>query len=341
VRLAIAIALCACGKSAERAPVGSASGSSAALGLRVVTRLPATSVLLPGPRRIAIDADGRWLETRGGEPQPVPATAAAVTRLRGELGELELHLGRDVIAIGGEEHHEQYLRLVEGAKAIAFDDAHVTQVVATAVHEVWSYQDKLRSRLAVVDASGVVTPLPELALAGKPITGVSPVSTKLCATPAIKDVAATHDSVVALVVECDPEAPVRLVTYRWPGTSNDPAATVQELASRRALGFEPAQLAVAPGVHAIAGVGDGEIHVLKIGSAPTRLPGTTLTALEIAADGAVWLLAGTLWRDGTAMPVRDPSGIEVVPRALSRDEHLGIVVLAGATDVAWLLAESR
>ncbi len=337
MRLAFAIALCACGKSAERAPVGSASGSSTPPpGLRVVTRLPAASVLVPGSRRIAIDAEGRWLETAGGEPQPVPATAAAVTRLRGELGELALHLGRDVIAIGGEEHHEQYLRLADGAKPIAFDDAHVTQVVATDAHEVWSYQDKLRARLAVVDRSGAVSPLPDLALAGTPIIGVSPVSTKLCATPAIKDVASTHGTVVALVVECDPEAPVRLVTYRWPG----PTATVQQLASRRALGFEPVQLAVARGVHAIAGAGGGEIHVLRIGSEPRRVAGTALAGLEVAADGAVWLLAGTkVWRDGAAVAVRDPSGSDLLPRALARDEHLGIVVLAGTTDVAWLLAE--
>jgi hypothetical protein len=30
-----------------------------------------------------------------------------------------------------------------------------------------------------------------------------------------------------------------------------------------------------------------------------------------------------------------------VPRALARDEQLGVVVLAGTTEVAWLLAESR
>lgn len=341
MRIAIAIALCACGKSAERTPAGSASGSGlgssspAPPALRVVSRLPAASVLIPGSRRIAIDADGRWLESQHGELQPVPATAAAVTRLRGELGELELHLGRDVIAIGGEEHHEKYLRLLAtGARPIAFDDAHVSQVVATDTHEVWSYQDKLRSRLAIVAAEGAVSPLPDLALVGKPITGVSPVSTKLCATPAIKDVAATRSSVVALVVECDLDAPVRLVTYRWPG----PTATVQTLASRRTLGFEPVQLAVTGDVHAIAGTGDGQIHVLRVGTDPKRIAATALTALEVAPDGATWVLAGdTLWRDGVAMTPRDPAGSAVTPRALACDEQLGIVVLASGADVSWLL----
>ena len=323
MRLALALALAACGKPTEQA-TNQGSGSAAAT-LRVVTRLAADSTLVAGSRRVAIFSGDRWLESKAGALEPVPATAAELVRLRGGLGELELHLGLTAIAIGGEEHHERIVRI--GAGEVVLADAHVEQVVATDAHEVWSYKDRLRSRLAVIDPAGQLTPLPELALIGKPIEGASPVSTKLCATPAIEDVAATRDTVVALVVECDPDAPVRLVTYRWPG----PTATVELVGSRTALGFAPRQLAVNRGARAIAGPG----HVLRLGAAqPTRFAGASITGLELADDGTPWLLAdGALLRDGVTVPVARGT-----PTALARDAGLGIVVLATAPTGSWLLA---
>ncbi|MEJ7603286.1 MAG: hypothetical protein WKG01_35695 [Kofleriaceae bacterium] len=325
------IALLACGKPSE--PAGSGAGSEAPR-LHIVSRLPATSALVDSSRRIAIDADGRWLETTADSLQPVAETATALTRLRGALGELSLHLGRTVIAIGGEEHHEQIVRI--GGAPVTLE-GHVVRVVATDTHEVWSYDERLRARLAVVDAQ--VTPLPALALIGKPIVGASLVSTKLCATPAIKDLVASRDSVVALVVECDPDAAVRLVTYRWPG----PTETTERLASTHALGFVPARLAIASDVRAVAGAApDRGLRVLAVGKPVRTVAGNTLGHLAVSDAGAVWVLAdGALDRDGEPVTVSDPAGTRLVPRALARDHRLGIVVLATAPGAAWLLAERR
>ena len=335
MRVAVAVALIACGKASEPPGTGSGSGSSKP-DLHVVSRLPAGSTLVDSSRRVAIDADGRWLETTPDGLQPVPETAAAIARLRGELGELgelELHLGRSVIAVGGEEHREQILRV--GGAAIVGLEAHVTKVVATDTHEVWSYEERLRARLAVVDAQ--VAPLPALALAGKPIEGASPVSTKLCATPAIRDLAATGTRVVALVVECDPDAPVRLVTYHWPG----PTASTEALASTRVLGFAPARLAITDAQSVIAGAtAAGGLRVLVIGKPVRAVTGHALAGLAISDAGAVWVLAdGTLRRDDEPIAVVDPAGERLVPRSLARDHRLGITVLASAPDAAWLLAE--
>jgi hypothetical protein len=195
-----------------------------------------------------------------------------------------------------------------------------------------------------VDARGAVTPLPAHELLAEPVSGISPVGAKKCAAPQIVDLASTSEAIAALLVECNPDAPIRIATYRWPG----PTSQLARFATTKQLGFEPSQLVVAPdGTRALVGAGAGKLVIAREASNGRLVPRASLANVTvvvdaaIAGDGAVWTLAianGDDWqvaRDGVLVRVADPSGKPLRPSRLAFDEHHGIVVLAGD----WLLVE--
>jgi hypothetical protein len=305
VRWAIALAV-ACGSS-KTEPVPEAPL------LRSLGTYPGAQLIASG-QRVAIATADAYYDLAPSGPQAVPAIATRLATLRGELGELELFLGVHPIVVGGEEHHEQHVRLEPEPRAIELE-GHVVRVVALRDVEVWQFEERLRAQLAVVDARGAVTVLPGIANAGPPIDSPSPVSAKRCAAPAIADLASSSDAIQALLVECNPAAPVRVASYLWPGPR-------VELTTHRA--FKAAQLAGA----SIAGIADGKLAIVR-GEAlkPTAIAASQVLEAAVATDGAIWTLTTTerdertLARDGTAVPLAKPA-------QLAHDDDRGITVLA-------------
>jgi hypothetical protein len=228
--------------------------------------------------------------------------------------------------------------------------------------DVWRYEHQLRTELAIVDAAGVVAPLPAFSRIGPAVEGISPVGAKACAAPKVRDLAGTGDAVLALVTECHPRAPVRIATYRWKAPGGPPERSVVTLGSLAELDLEIDHLLVArDGAPVLVGRRGGAAVVMRMGGAGAgggsgsgdRAVGPTgveaITHAAIAADGAVWLrLLGrgpsgrdriTVARDGVVIGVTNPAGAPVRAEALARDERLGIVVLATEGAVRWLLAE--
>lgn len=366
--IAVVAALAACGKRREEGAAtmaGSGDGpraaGDAAAGrlLRAVAELREHAVLVEGTRRIALWVGARgWYEpdARGLAAQPL--IGAAVGRAKAELGELtDVFLGTRPILAGGEEHRERVLRFVPAATPVALDGM-LVQVAAAGAVDVWRYEHQLRTELAIVDAAGAVTPLPGLPLVGPLVEGISPVGAKACAAPKVRDLAGTGDAVLALVTECHPRAPVRIVTYRWKTPGGPPARSVETLGELGELDLEIDHLLAArDGTPILVGRRGDAAVVMRLagaggsGSAVAVGPSgvESITHAAIAGDGAVWLrLVGrgtggrdriTVSREGVGVEVASPAGATLRAEALAFDEQLGIVVLATEGAVRWLLAE--
>jgi len=349
VRIAVTLlALAACGKSPSDAPVAGSGSAAPKPALRAIAKL-SSPTLVAGSRRIAITTGEDWLESAPGGPRNAPAIAAHIARLRASLGgDFEVFLGTHPIVVAGEEHHEQYLRITPEPRAIALD-GHLVRVAAVrSGDELWQLEERLRDQLAIVDASGTLTPVPPYELIGSPITGISPVSARKCSTPQIVELASTGIAIAALIVECNPDSPIRIATYRWPGA----ASVVERLASATELGFEPKHLVVSPnGTLVLVGAAGGKLVVARVASDRKVTQRSSLEHVTrvveaaLADDGSVWTMtigrddAWQLARDGELVTIADPSGTLLRPKQLAFDQVFGVVVIASSAAESWLLVE--
>jgi hypothetical protein len=309
VRVGVALALlAACGSKSQEPEPGPAPPA-----LKSIGTYPGAQLVSNGVRVVVVHGD-RWLDVGPERPVGDALVATQLARLRAELGEVEVFLGVYPIVVGGEEHHEQHLRIEREARAVELE-GHLMRVAAVGEHELWHFEERLQARLASVDARGTVGVLPSHANVGARVDSASPVGAKRCATPAIADLAVAGDAIVALLVECHPEAPVRLARHRGA------AVDVQQYS----LGFAASQLAG----DVIVGIANGRLAYARDGVVTTTpIAASRVIDAARASDGAVWTLstterdARTLARDGTAIKLAG------IPAQLANDDDRGIVVLA-------------
>jgi hypothetical protein len=336
--VAAMLVLAACGKSENTDTPPPSPPPAAKPRLRAIAEVKGAT-LVAGWRHVIIATPDRWLVADGTALKDLVEVADQVTKLRAELGELELFAAAAPVVVGGAEHHEETLRLGSGPIEVP---GHLQRMTAFADGtEVWQYEERLRARLALVSPTNKLTPLPGLALTAPAIEGDSPVRTKQCATPAIEDLASTGTTVAALVVECNPAARVRIVKLDAKG-----AQTVDVLESPEQLGFAPKRLALAPnGAGGIVGIAGGKLAVRKGSVTTTSLANlTVLVSVAISDDGAIWALTladdrAQVSRDGEVIAIANRTGAPMRPVALALDSSLGIVVLATTGDTAWVWSE--
>jgi hypothetical protein len=301
-----------------------------------------TSTLLVGTRRVGIVADQGYYEP-GAPPVLRGTLSTELGKVTAELGIPEKFLGVHPIIVGGEEHHEKHIQLTPAPREVDLH-GHLIRVVSLPIGvDVWQFEERLRAQLAVVDEAGKVTVLPDHELVGPPLADPSPVLAKQCAAPQIADLIVNGDAAIALLTECNPDAPVRLVTYRWPG----PAPTVERLGSTKELGWKPDHLVASGDRRALVGAAHGKLVIHRLGA--TRrddlLAGVTRVIEAVMTDdGAVWTLtiAGDDWqvaRDGVVVPLADSSGTAMKPAQLGFDSRHGVVVLARHPAAVWLFSE--
>jgi hypothetical protein len=191
--------------------------------------------------------------------------------------------------------------------------------------ELWRYRDHETSRLAIFD--GKVTQLP--AVGDKPC--------------AVIDLASNGDVIAGLVTGCSPDAPIRVVQYRWPG----PSTAVTQLDPPAKLGVQPEQLTIdRTGTIALTGIANGRLATrrldgsLQLGS----VPAAKIASLIGAPDGAVWAITtdaggkptdAVLTRDHVVVAL--PAGLHA--EALGLDANVGVVVHAVGNGKHWIFAE--
>ncbi len=335
---------------------GSASGVREAPQLHPLASY-GSATLVVGSRRIALLTGDDWLVPAAGAPRTDPEIGAAIAKTRIALGgDFELYLGAQPIAVGGEEHRESFVRLASTPMTVAVKGSLARVATVHGSLDVWQLEDRLRSQLVVVGPGGMASPLPALVRGGPDVPGLSPIAAKACEAPHVKDLAASGDGVFALVTECNLDAPLRIVGYRWAGATSRPSVDVAQLASPSELGFEPTQLVVArDGTRALVGAAHGALVIGrlardgKVTSSASLTPVTLVANAAVADDGSVWTLtlgadpAGhDVWqiaRDGVVARVIDRAGTPLRPSQLAFDERYGIVVLATNADRVWLLIE--
>jgi hypothetical protein len=327
-----------CGKSEEAAPPPPAADASPRL--VPLARVPAAQLVAGGGRVALVTPDG-WLALTRAGLGPDVELSRQLAALRDEHGELEVFLGRHPIVVAGEDHHEDHVRLGPSPSRVAID-GHLVRVAALpGGPELWQIEDRLVARLAVIagePAGSELALLPAHDNAGPAFAAPSPVSAKRCAAPAIVDLAAAADAIHALLVECHPDAPVRIVTYRF-GERGVPITEIVTLPSPATLGFSPTHVTT---TREVVGAADGRLWRAGRGAPRAVREGVTLVLEAVAADdGAVWTLAtsadGTrrLSREAAIVALRDPTGALVTPVALAHDAERGLTVLAGD----WLFVE--
>jgi len=355
----VLVILAGCGKGASDAPAGTGSSRNPPARLHPIASFP-DARLVVGSRRVAIMSGERWLEPAALDsasgPREVAALGASLAKARATLGgDLQVLLGGSPIVVGGEEHRESHVRLEPAPHVIEVEGLLARVAARRDGTELWQLDDRLRSQLAVVDATGTVSVLPEHPLIGPAVVGLSPVKAKACATPHVQELATTGDDIFALVTECSGDAPIRIARYHWPSPGARPVTTVEQLDSAHALGFEPQHLVVArDGTRALVGAARGQLVVARVSSggkltSVASLSNVTRVAdAAIGDDGAVWALTlGTSdgrdhWqvaRDGEVVPVTDRAGRALRPSRLAFDEHYGVVVMATSADQTWLSIE--
>ena len=321
MRRVLAIALVvACKSEAPPPQVGSASAAAPrAFGVLAEIR-GGDAALLGGTRRFALRVGDRWYDAVSG--RLVENKSLAVPDAT------DIFLGVTPIAVVGEEHHEQHVRL--GAERTEVPLLGVaTKIEATRDGlEIWAYTHELEKNLALVRGGTVTYPKPFARIGPLP-ESISPVSAKLCERPHIADVAASERAVFALVTECSPLAPLRLAEY----ASADAEAKETQLATRRDLGIAFERLVVSNSgrVH-VVGVRDRRLAIDRLVAgtlqAATFEPVARVVAAVAADDEAVWTLVldsagkASVLRDGKPMPT------DAAPTGLAIDDALGVVVLA-------------
>lgn len=289
--------------------------------LKQIGRFPGATLVASSGGRVALAMPERWYEVIAGGTREVPTIGAELAKLRAQHGDLELFLGVDPVVVAGEEHHEEVTRLVPEPRPIAFE-GHIVRVVASRDAEVWQFEERLRARLALVDVRGE-TLLPAHENIGAPIVSPSPVSAKRCAAPAILDLYAQGDEIHALLVECNPAAPVRVVTYGRGATG---------FAIRNQLAIQPTELVLKPSQLAgtvVVGIADGKLAISRrSGTTRSTIAASLVLEAVLASDGSVWTLT-TTERDERAL-ARDGIVVSLAarPSQLGLDDDAGVVVLA-------------
>jgi hypothetical protein len=336
-----------CGSAKESRPsTGSGSGPGATSAPGTVRRLASvhpSGKLIAGTRRVALVTEQGYLEP-GAPPTPGGQVSAELEKLAKEFLLPEVFLATHPIVVGGEEHHEKHVQLTPAPREVELH-GHLVRAVALADgKDVWQFEEKLRARLAVVDERGALLPLPDHELVGPPLDHPSPVVAKQCATPKIADLAATAGVAIALLIECHADAPVRVVSYTWPG----PKIEVERLPSTKQLGFEPDHVVAAGDRRALIGAAANKLVIHRLGNARREdlLDGTTrVLAATMTDDGAVWTLtigasgARQVARDGVPVRLADPSGAALSPQGLGFDLRHGVTILAHDRASAWLFGE--
>jgi hypothetical protein len=280
-------------------------GESAKRGFGIAAEITGTASLVRGTSRFGVLTE-TWYD---GLVENAPA-GKSIAALQAQHGAIEIFLGKTPIVIGGEEHHEEKLRITPAPIAI---DTHAIPTKVELLpdgREVWAYSEALVSNIMI---DGV--PAPPLARVGPLPDELSPVRKKLCEHPTLLDIAGVY----ALFVECDDKTPRRLVQI---------GGAEIELPSRAALPLDHELLAVGRDVR-LVGVQDGKLAIVRGAKVTLYGPATRVLGTVVADDDAVWTLALTadgipaITRDGVAMPLAE------APTAIARDAKLGVVVLAG------------
>lgn len=304
--------------------------------LGVVAEIRGKATLVPGTHRFALRTDRGWYESEAGALVDKPALATAIAREVDALGDVvDVFLGTTPIVVGGEDHHEVHVRITPERVPSGFDGIATKIETTRAGREIWAYTHELTKHLAFA-ASGSATPAPLFERLAPVPESASPVSRRLCEVPQVQDVAASDRLVHALVVECNEDAPLRLVTY----DRDNPVEL--RLPSRRALGITFEKLAVArDGTAALVAVRDRKLAIVRSDGRSTTFTGASrVFAAAVADDGAVW--AFILDDAGKPALTRDGRPIDLERRtasALGYDDKLGVVVLATGISAMWLLAE--
>ncbi|MBA3398010.1 MAG: hypothetical protein H0T89_35625 [Deltaproteobacteria bacterium] len=364
------LALAGCGKRDRNAAEdrSQAARPRPAGPLGVVAEVRGEAMLVGDAGRFALIVERRrWFDAAGGALRERPELSAPLARTLADLEPFaEVHLGSAPVVVGGEEHHEQHIRLEPAPRPIAVTGIVVEIAMAGPGEELWRTEHELRTELASFDGQATTmtttttmmttTPIPALLRIGPDANHRSPVQAKLCAQPRIIDLvgvvtAGAGSRIDALVTECNDATPIRIVSYRWPG----PRASVTTLASPAELGFRPERLVVTPrGEAVVVGTRAGQLAIGRVGTdhqvtVTTTLAGVSRVTTALAAvDASIWTLtlgASDDWivaRDGVAVTLVDPTGSgdpeQLQPLQLASAPQLGIVVLARSATMRYLLA---
>lgn len=340
--ICVLAAICVgCGGNKEQPP---APGSASAEVPRDAAALPQTLApvanvlghveLITGTNRFALRAGEHWFVSSQQGLVARPAVGKAIAAQLEAVGGVvtDVLYGASPIVVGGKDHQERHVRI--GATA---EDVKVHGIAWEAVQvgdiELWHTEHRIRTELAWVDARGA-TEVPAFPLVGPRPNALSPVSGKACEAPRIPDIASNGKVAVALLVECHPDAPVRVAWL-------EPSETrVVEVPAAK-LGFTAHRIAIRrDGTSvAITGTRGDQLGIFRIGQpadvAARTFPARVVFQTEIDDAGAVWTYSsgkqdGTkvLARDGVPVTLATGRASDLVPQGLGYDTHLGIAVLA-------------
>lgn len=299
--------------------------------LGIVAEIRSKATLVPGTWRFALRTEHSWYESARGALAAEPGLGAAIAREVDALGGVvDVFLGVTPIVVGGEDHHEVHVRVTPDRVPIELDGLATKIETTRAGREVWAYTHHL-TKHGAVDGR----PMPQLERLAPVPESASPVSRKICQTPQVQDVAASDRLVHVLVVECNEDAPLRVLTY------DGDKPTELRLPSRRALGIAFEKLVVArDGTASIVAVRDRKLAIVRSdGTLATFGPANRVFAAVLSVDGAVWAFLDDA---GKPAITRDGKLVELDGRtasALAYDDKLGVVVLATGINAMWLYAE--
>lgn len=187
---------------------------------------------------------------------------------------------------------------------------------------------------------------------GPKVPGLSALGATVCAIPRIHRIAATKDAVVALVVECHGDAPMRLV--RWNIATSE--RTVMVLPKLEAL--DESELVANSGDVAVVGqtVGSRELVFFRESqrwqAVPTGIRAKAFRDAFMDDDGRVWALRmggetrgdfdlQVLQNGDRQIVLQTTTGRRLAPTSIAYDEQLGVVATGVDTETfeKWLAAE--
>jgi hypothetical protein len=334
------------------------AGSSDGCGssLCPVLQLEARADLVQGTGRIALLARDQWLEIDERDITVDQALSRRIAEAYDRPGGFSLHLGHDAIVgpdpfdpPAGKRHRHQRWRPTP--QTITLPGILTDVVALDEGREAWRFADSRSSRLAFVDRAGKVFVAPALPSMGPAVPGLSDLGREVCAEPTVSRIAGAGRELIALVVECHVEAPVRLVRY----TSTGQASEVRTMASVRESDFEVEALAVDGTGPVVAGRSRDRLVVARPGDAATWTitRGDTRTAivlgLVVDGDDLAWTLTlgadasghdvSEVQRDALAVVLPTIEGETLRPSQIGFDARMGVVVLASSeSGPPWLLA---
>ena len=333
MRVALLLVLLAC-KSEPPPPSAPGSGSATApvRAFGVVAELPGTPALVAGTRTFALHGDDRWWDVKAGvlvENRPIAAAIASEQAVSNVL------LGATPVIVAGEEHHEKHARFTPAREEVPLFG--LASKIATTKRglEGWLDSDELREEVALVDG-GTVTMPKRVDRIGPIPENLSPVRAKLCEHPRVIDVAASDTSVFALVGECSPQAPLRVLEYKAQDADPiDRQLSVLDIADAKLVVTRDGKLTIA-GIRAgklvVAPIVDGKPVPAEHGAASRMLA-------ALASGDSVWSLVVDPSGKHTVLRDDKPVEVELPPAAIGYDETLGAVILSTDGSTTRLYAE--